>query len=100
MMRRSLIIAVAALLATPAAVSQQFRGNSWAPQSNDSRQTDEVPFERIKRDLERRLGGEMLQSNRRGNRHVIIWLDRDDNRLEIEVDARSGRVISERGTGR
>lgn len=99
MLRRSVIIALAGLLVAPAAVSQQFPGNSWAPQSNDARR-DEVPFEQIKRDLERRHGGQMLQSNRRGDRHVITWLDRNDNRLEIQVDARTGRVISERGAGR
>lgn len=97
MLRRSVIISLAALLAAPAAVAQQFPGNTWAPQSNDQRGGGEVPFEQIKRELERRHGGQMLQSNRRGNMHVITWLDRNDNRLEIRVDAGSGRIISERG---
>lgn len=91
---------LAAALAAPAAVSQQTLGNTFAPQSGESRRGDEVPFEQIKRSLERRHGGQMLQSSRRGDRHIIIWLDRNDTRLEIQVDARTGNVISERGAGR
>ena len=97
MLRRSVIIMLAAALAAPVAVSQQFPGNSWAADNDQSQRGDEVPFEQIKRNLERRHGGQMLQSNRRGDRHIIVWLDRNDSRLEIQVDARSGRVLSERG---
>ena len=97
MLRRSVIISLVLLAAAPSVVAQEFRGNSWAPQSNEQQRGNEVPFEQIKRDLERRHGGQMLQSNRRGDMHVITWLDRNDNRLEIRVDARDGRIISERG---
>ncbi len=90
---------LATALAAPVAVSQQFQGNNWAPQSDERRSSDEVPFEQIKRDLERRLGGQMLQSNRRGDRHIIVWLDRNDSRLEIQVAARDGRILSQRGNG-
>lgn len=97
MLRRSVIIALAAMLATPATVAQQFQGNNWAPPSDDGRRSGEAPFEQIKRNLEMRYGGQMLQSQRRGDRHVIVWLDRNDNRLEIQVDVQTGRIISERG---
>lgn len=97
MLRRSVILMLAAALTAPIAAAQQFPGNSWAAQSDQDRRGVEVPFEQIKRDLERRHGGQMLQASRRGGRHVILWLDRNDSRLEIQVDAQSGRVLSERG---
>lgn len=97
MLRRSVIIALATMLAAPVTIAQQFPGNNWAPPSDDGRRGDEAPFEQIKRNLEMRYGGQMLQSSRRGDRHVILWLDRNDNRLEIQVDAGTGRILSERG---
>jgi uncharacterized membrane protein YkoI len=117
MIRRFLIPALALLAALSAAVEPAFaqRGRdrdrdddrdrapfsfqqsdprqNFAPPGNDQRK---VPLGTVLRNLQQKFGGRHLDAKESGNRYIIAWITQDGRRLTIEVDATSGRVISER----
>ncbi|MEQ1609416.1 MAG: hypothetical protein ABL956_10695, partial [Hyphomonadaceae bacterium] len=111
MLRRILIPALAALLVTTPALAQRgnrdgdsqrgsFQRNSGFPSSQwDSEERApqrEVSLNAVRRELQARYGGQMLDAQKMGDRYIISWITQDGRRLTIEVDATSGRVISTR----
>lgn len=119
MLRRALILALAALTIASPAVAQRFpkgvidsdRGSiersdpltrqvqfprdQFAPQ--DDRRDREVPLNSILRDLRSKYGGQHLDAQKIGDRYRISWITEDGRRLVIEVDASTGRTMSVRG---
>lgn len=112
MLRRILIPALAALLITTPALAQRgerdgnpFQRGDRFPQSQwdnpregreDREQEREVSLNSVRREIQSRYGGEMLDAQKTGNRYIISWLTKDGRRLTIEVDASNGRILSTR----
>ncbi len=112
MLRRILIPALAALLVTTPALAQRgnnhdgdrqrgsFQRNNGFPSSQWDREERapqrEVSLNAVRRELQARYGGQMLDAQKTGDRYIISWITQDGRRLTIEVDATSGRVISTR----
>ncbi|MEM9938097.1 MAG: PepSY domain-containing protein [Pseudomonadota bacterium] len=74
-------------------------GNSFT--ADEARQARDrgavVPLKDIFRDLKKRHGGYQIDANlyNRGNRqvYVIDWMTGKGERIRVEVDAKTGRVI-------
>jgi len=66
----------------------------WAPESGVERQ---VPLGMVVREIRMQFGGQMLDAQEFGGRYLISWMSGDGRRLEIQVDAASGRIMSVRG---
>jgi hypothetical protein len=103
MFRRSLLLGLAAMVATSVAAlpasAQRGRdlGSQWAPgEEREEQQRREVPLSSVIRDLRRQYGGQHLDASKVGDRYVIAWVTEEGRRLTIEVDAATGRTISVR----
>lgn len=111
MLRRILIPALAVLMATSPAFAQRgdrdgnpFQRGDRFPQSqwDNSREDREPERERevslnsVRREIQSRYGGEMLDAQKMGSRYIISWITKDGRRLTIEVDATNGRILSTR----
>lgn len=105
MLRRTLISGLALLAATIVGVEPAFaqrggnlfqRGGREAWAGPEEPQQQEVPLNSILRSLSERYGGRHLDASKAGNRWIIAWITGDGKRLTIEVDAKTGRVISTR----
>lgn len=113
MLRRLLIPAIAALMLATPAMAQKFPGqSSWDDSSQRGRGRDkggqeeqqqpqqqqqrEVPLSNIIREIKSQYGGQLLDSDRNGNRWRIAWIAGDGRRLTIEADAETGRITSVR----
>ena len=101
MLKRSLLLAIAAIAATSVAVmpasAQRGRGltSQWAGEEQQQQRRD-VPLNTVIRDLRRQYGGQHLDASKVGDRYVIAWVTQEGRRLTIEVDAATGRTISVR----
>jgi hypothetical protein len=94
-------------LAAPAVgdpFQQGFPGSQWAPpegrgerDQDRDRPAREVPLSSILRDLRSQYGGQHLDAQKIGDRYRISWITDDGRRLNIEVDAATGRTLSVRG---
>ena len=106
MFRRSLLLGLAAIVATSVAAlpasAQRGRDltSQWAPggeeREEQQQQRRDVPLSSVIRDLRRQYGGQHLDASKVGDRYVIAWVTEDGRRLTIEVDAATGRTISVR----
>ena len=108
MLRRILIPALAALLIATPALAQRGRDDSpfqrgdrfpqsqWDNPREEREPEREVSLNSVRRELQSRYGGEMLDAQKMGNRYVISWITKDGRRLTIEVDATNGRILSTR----
>jgi hypothetical protein len=99
MLRRVLIPLVAAVILAAPAMAQRgpvIPGAGWDAQERAPEREREVPLNVILRDLKMRYGGQHLDAQREGDRYVISWITDDGRRMTIEVDARTGRVLSTR----
>mgnify|MGYP003581250882 CR=1 FL=1 len=103
MFRRSLILGLAAIVATSVAVlpasAQRGRDltSQWAGEEREEQQQRrDVPLSSVIRDLRRQYGGQHLDASKVGDRYVIAWVTEEGKRLTIEVDAATGRTISVR----
>ncbi len=106
MLRRAVILSLAALAATSATVTpafaqrgrdrdQSFPGSNWNPREGEEDQQErEVSLSSVIRELRMRYGGQHLDAQKQGGRYVIAWITGDGQRLTIEVDASNGRIIS------
>ncbi len=101
MLRRAVLLSLAALAATSAAASpafaqrgrdrdQNFPGSNW----DQNQEEREVSLSSVIRELRMRYGGQHLDAQKQGGRYVIAWITGDGQRLTIEVDASNGRIIS------
>ncbi|MEZ5937575.1 MAG: hypothetical protein R3C52_05075 [Hyphomonadaceae bacterium] len=98
MKRRIPILAVLALLLAPVAAAQTppFADN-WAGSQKQERSRDDVDLNQVFRELKARYGGKHIGAERRGDKVRIRWDASDGRLLVIEVDARTGNIISVRG---
>lgn len=78
---------------TPA-TAQRFPQSQWAPQQDEARR---IPFAQIERDLRGRFGGELIDVNDGRDVYIVSWITGDGRRIVVEVDARTGRILSTRG---
>jgi hypothetical protein len=98
MFRRALLAAMAAL-----SLGGTFSGTASAqqlmPRSLEERQERprERPFSEIHSQLRRQFGGQLLDMRQQGGNYVVAWIDRDGQRIQLVIDAESGRIISQRG---
>jgi len=108
MLRRTLIPLMAAVLMASAAISpahaqrgrdrdQQFdnpfqRGDTWDRQRDDrGAQQREVSLSDVLRDLRSKYGGQHLDARRSGGYYMIAWMTEDGRRLNLRVNASTGR---------
>jgi hypothetical protein len=104
MLRRILIPAMAALLiATPALAQRgdRFPQSQWdnpreGREDREPEREREVSLNSVRREIQSRYGGEMLDAQKMGNRYIISGITKDGRRLTIEVDATNGRILSTR----
>lgn len=61
------------------------------------RSGDYIPLSRIVRRLQRQTPGKMLDANLNGDTYSIRWLANDGRRIDYQVDATTGRILSSRG---
>ena len=97
----SLLAALAALAATfvtmgPADAQRGGRGDFRSDFDNGQEDQREVPLSSVLRELRSRYGGRHLDAQKAGSRYIIAWITEDGRRMTIEVDARSGRILSAR----
>ena len=101
MFKRSLLMAIAAIVATSVAAlpasAQRGRDlqSQWAGDQKDEPRR-EVPLSSVIRDLRRQYGGQHLDASKVGDRYVIAWVTEEGKRLTIEVETATGRTISVR----
>ncbi|HBB56187.1 MAG TPA: hypothetical protein DCZ49_08390 [Hyphomonadaceae bacterium] len=92
----ALAILLAALPAGQAAAQYQRRENASSPTGEEV-----LPLRTIIQRVNARAPGRMLDAdlNSQGNRPVyrIRWLTEDGRRIDFQVDARSGQVLSQGG---
>ena len=109
MFRRALLPLIAAALvagltASPASAQRDRHGRGNAFQGNDSpfsSQWDrpreerapqrEVSLSDVLRDLRSRYGGQHLDARRAGDYYIIAWMTSDGRRLNLRVNAATGR---------
>jgi hypothetical protein len=99
-----LLAALAVFASPPTAIAQ---GAFWqlqlAPDGpRDAVQSGQVmPLREIVRRVQSSEPGELLDAQlvQAGNRaiYVILWLTPDGRRLQLDVDAQTGRILSRRG---
>lgn len=104
MVRRVLLSLIAAALvagatATPA-LAQRGRGggggndslfSQWDRPREDRQPQREVSLSDVLRDLRSRYGGQHLDARRAGDYYIIAWMTSDGRRLNIRVNAITGR---------
>lgn len=103
MYRRAFLSLIAAALvagaaATPA-LAQRGRGgggndspfSQWDRPREDRQPQREVSLSDVLRDLRSRYGGQHLDARRVGDYYIIAWMTSDGRRLNIRVNAATGR---------
>jgi hypothetical protein len=98
MFRRALLPLIAAALAagltaSPAAAQ---RGDSpfssqWDRPREERAPQRDVPLSDVLRDLRSRYGGQHLDARKVGEYYIIAWMTTDGRRLNIRVNAATGR---------
>ncbi len=98
MKRSAALLLSAAMLSALPAEAQRW-GNSYSPgQARDEVQRgNNVPLNRIYRDLQQRYGGrslgaELFSRQGGGSDYHITWLTGDGRRMLVVVDAQTGRI--------
>lgn len=108
MLRRTVIPLMAAVLMASAAISpahaqrgrdrdQAFdnpfqRGDSWdRPRDDRSERQREVSLSDVLRDLRSKYGGQHLDARKSGGYYMIAWMTEDGRRLNLRVNASTGR---------
>lgn len=112
MLRRALIPLMAAVLMTSAAISpahaqrgrdrdQPFenpfqrgegqRGDSWDRPRDERMPQQEVSLSQVLRDLRSKYGGQHLDARKAGGYYMIAWMTEDGRRLNLRVNASTGR---------
>ena len=107
MLRRTMIPLMAAVLMVSAAISpahaqrgrdrdQPFdnpfqRGDSWDRPRDDRGSQREVSLSDVLRDLRSKYGGQHLDARRSGGYYMIAWMTEDGRRLNLRVNASTGR---------
>ncbi len=93
----------ALLIATPALAQRgdRFPQSQWdnSREGREDREPErerEVSLNSVRREIQSRYGGEMLDAQKMGNHYIISWITKDGRRLTIEVDATNGRILSTR----
>lgn len=107
MLRRTLIPLMAAVLMASAAISpahaqrgrdrdQPFgnpfqRGDSWDRPRDENAPQREVSLSDVLRDLRGKYGGQHLDARKAGGYYIIAWMTEDGRRLNLRVNASTGR---------
>ncbi len=101
MFRRALLPLIAAALvagltASPAAAQRGQRGDSpfasqWDRPREERAPQREVSLSDVLRDLRGRYGGQHLDARKVGDYYIIAWMTADGRRLNIRVNAATGR---------
>jgi len=107
MLRRTLIPLMAAVLMASAAISPAHaqrgrdrdqlldnpfqRGDSWDRPRDDRGSQREVPLSDVLRDLRSKYGGQHLDARKSGGYYMIAWMTEDGRRLNLRVNASTGR---------
>ncbi|MEQ1779941.1 MAG: hypothetical protein ABMA14_01175 [Hyphomonadaceae bacterium] len=86
---------VAGLVASPASAQRGQRGDSpfqtWDQPREERGQQREVSLSDVLRDLRSRYGGQHLDARKVGDYYIIAWMTTDGRRLNIRVNAATGR---------
>jgi hypothetical protein len=108
----TLVLAGTLALGLAAETAQARPGNGWRGgwgAGFDQDKADEVlregkllPLKRIVRQLEERVGGQLLDAELRaggpgGKLYIIKWLTEDGRRVDFVVDASTGQILDSRG---
>lgn len=81
----------------PAQITDWDPGSSYTTKSPDEGAQKGVKLTDIKSDLQRRYGGQMLDARRiNENAYEIVWETGRGERIVLTVDAKTGRVLSQR----
>jgi hypothetical protein len=107
MFRRTLIPVLAAVLMTSAAITPAHaqrgrdrghemdnpfqRGDQWDRPRDERMQQRDVPLGEVLRDLRSKYGGQHLDARKAGGHYIIAWMTEDGRRLNIRVNASTGR---------
>lgn len=107
MLRRTLIPLMAAVLMASAAISpahaqrgrdrdQPFgnpfqRGDSWDRPRDENTPQREVSLSDVLRDLRSKYGGQHLDARKASGYYIIAWMTEDGRRLNLRVNASTGR---------
>lgn len=107
MLRRTLIPLMAAVLMASAAISPAYaqrgrdrdqssdnpfqRGDSWDSPRDDRGSQREVSLSDVLRDLRSKYGGQHLDARKSGGYYMIAWMTEDGRRLNLRVNASTGR---------
>jgi len=107
MLRRTMIPLMAAVLMVSAAISpahaqrgrdrdQPFdnpfqRGDPWDRPRDDRGSQREVSLSDVLRDLRSKYGGQHLDARKSGGYYMIAWMTEDGRRLNLRVNASTGR---------
>lgn len=99
---KSIVIALLLGGLTVPVAQAQWSQNNWSPsQARDAvKKGDIKSLSDIYSGLRKRYGGKALDAQlRNGDTYQIRWETGGGRVLDLEVDARTGRVMSERGAG-
>jgi hypothetical protein len=103
MLRRTLIPLMAAVLMAGAAISPADaqrgrdrdnpfqRGDQWDRPRDERMPQREVSLSEVLRDLRSKYGGQHLDARKAGGYYIIAWMTEDGRRLNIRVNASTGR---------
>ena len=107
MLRRTLIPLMAAVLMASAGISPAYaqpgrdrdqpfdnpfqRGDTWDRPRDDRGLQREVSLSDVLRDLRSKYGGQHLDARRSGGYYMIAWMTEDGRRLNLRVNASTGR---------
>ena len=67
------------------------RGEQWDRPRDERMQQRDVPLGEVLRDLRSRYGGQHLDARKSGGYYIIAWMTEDGRRLNIRVNAATGR---------
>lgn len=107
MLRRALIPLMAAVLMVSAAISPAYaqrgrdrdqpfdnpfqRGDTWDRPRDNRELQREVSLSDVLRDLRSKYGGQHLDARKSGGYYMIAWMTEDGRRLNLRVNASTGR---------
>ena len=105
MLRRTLIPLMAAVLMASAAITPAHaqrgrdrqldnpfqRGDQWDRPRDERMPQREVSLSEVLRDLRSKYGGQHLDARKSGGYYIIAWMTEDGRRLNIRVNASTGR---------